>query len=152
MNNPYESDAAPCGGDILSCLPLSAACTQVLRRLRAPALHVQYSMDKQVIPDLDAARGTASDTGQSGTQACSPACTQDSGQDTQSAGQPENIAGKEQNTVLCTAQSAAPCSMREQGSFTVRLFDLAVGGVLVMATVCLLKCCGGVKRMCRRWF
>lgn len=32
MNNPYESDAAPCGGDILSCLPLSAACTQVLRR------------------------------------------------------------------------------------------------------------------------
>ncbi len=152
MNNPNESDAAPCGGDILSCLPLSAACTQVLRRLRAPALHVQYSMDKQVIPDLDAARGTASDTGQSGTQACAQACTQNRGQDTQSAGQPENIAGKEQNTVLCTAQSAAPCSMREQGSFTVRLFDLAVGGVLVMATVCLLKCCCGVKRVCRRWF
>jgi hypothetical protein len=42
--------------------------------------------------------------------------------------------------------------MREQGSFTVRLFDLAVGSVLVLTAVCMVKCCCGMKRVCRRWF
>ena len=124
MNNSYESDTtAPCGtacgGDILACLPIPASCAQALRRLRAPALRVQYSMEKQFVPDLDAARGAAS--GSTGTGSCA-------------------------------GQSNTPGTMREQGSFTVRLFDLAVGSVLVLTAVCMVKCCCGMKRVCRRWF
>lgn len=156
MNNSYGSDTtAPCGtacgGDILACLPIPASCAQALRRLRAPALRVQYSMEKQFVPDLDTARGAAS--GSTGTGSCAgQSSPQESGQDSEFgsgwSGQPQSTAGNKQSG----GQSNTPGTMREQGSFTVRLFDLAVGSVLVLTAVCMVKCCCGMKRVCRRWF
>ena len=96
MNNSYESDTtAPCGtacgGDILAvgqdakdqgAGPIPASCAQALRRLRAPALRVRYSMEKQFVPDLDAARGAAS--GSTDTGSCAgQSSPQESGQDSE---------------------------------------------------------------------
>lgn len=134
-NATAASGTAGSGGDLLSCLPLPPACATVIRRLRAPAMTVRYSLDKQIIPDLDAAGGTHGGTpsgraGQ-GSDAQSPAsgsCEQE-----QSGG------------------NSAPNTMSESGSLTVRFFDLAVGGMLVAVAVCAMRCCRGMKCACRRW-
>lgn len=117
------------GGDLLSCLPLPTSCTTILRKLRRPAISIRYSLDKQIIPDLDAAQ-----TQTSGSHSGAANTSSESAQSGGSAG------------------NTASNTMSESGSFTVRFFDVAVGGMLVAVGICMLKCCCGMKRMCRHWF
>lgn len=114
--------AGSSGSDLLSCLPIPAPCADVIRRLRAPGMTLRYSLDKQIIPDLDAA-GTMPGTTPDGAPG--------QGGDAQS--------GETYNT------------MSESGSLTVRFFDLAVGGALIAVAVCVLRCCRGMRCACRRW-
>lgn len=126
--DPGGNNAGGSGGDLLSCLPLPTSCMTVLRKLRAPAISIRYSLDKQIIPDLDATRTQASggDANPSDTSS--------------ESAQPGSSGSSSQNTTS------------ESGNLTVRFFDVAVGGVLIAVGVCMLKCCCGMKRMCRRWF
>lgn len=145
-----QSGAASAGGDLFSCLP--APCAQTLRRLRAPALTIRYRMEKQFIPDLDAARGT--NIGSCGSQGGGKqqndqqSRSQDSAGDRSKSGQ----YGQTGSDVQKNCSGSQPGSMCEQGNLTVRLFDAAVCCVAVLTLVCMTKCCCGMKRMCRRWF
>lgn len=115
------------GGDLLSCLPLPTSCMTVLRKLRAPAISIRYNLDKQIVPDLDAMRTQASGGGANSSDTSSESA------------QPGSSGSSSQNT------------MSGSGNLTVRFFDVAVGGVLIAVGMCMLKCCCGMKRMCRRW-
>lgn len=127
--NPGGNSSGGSGGDLLSCLPLPTSCTTILRKLRAPAISIRYSLDKQIIPDLDTAQ-TQTSGSNSGTSDTSFESSQSGG----------------------SAGNTASNTMSESGSFTVRFFDVAVGGMLVAVGICMLKCCCGMKRMCRHWF
>lgn len=123
-----QSDTTGSGGDLLSFLPLPSTCTEVLRKLRAPAISIRYSLNKQIIPNLD--------TAQSQTSGNNSGTANTSSESAQSGG---------------SAGDTASNTMSESGSFTVRFFDVAVGGMLVAVGICMLKCCCGMKRMCRHW-
>ena len=138
------------GGDLFSCLP--ASCAQVLRRLRAPALTICYSMEKRFIPDLDAVRGSndgsCSNKSDGKQQGARQNHSQDCSGDLPQSGQQDSTRGDAQKN--CSASQ--PGSMCEQGNLTVRLFDAAICCTAMLTLVCLTKCCCGMKRMCRHWF
>lgn len=127
--DPGGNSSGGSGGDLLSCLPLPTSCTTILRKLRAPAISIRYSLDKQIMADLDTAK-----TQTSGSNSGAANTSSESAQSGRSAG------------------NTAPNTMSESGSFTVRFFDVAVGGMLVAVGICMVKCCCGMKLMCRHWF
>lgn len=149
QNAAGDSGATGSNGDLFSCLPASYA--QVLRKLRAPALTIRYSMEKQFIPNLDAVRG--SNVGLCGNKSDGkqPGSPQNhsqgsSGESLQSVQHAPTRSDAQKN---CSASQ--PGSMCEQGNLTVRLFDAAICCTVMLTLICLTKCCCGMKRMCRHW-
>ena len=94
-----------------------------IKCLRAPAMSLSISMDKQHIPNYDAEKASSS-AGASGNGK--------SGGGSQAGG----------------AEAGTSFSHR----CTVRYFDLALGAVAVLLLSCLCKTCTGCKRAIKRWF
>ena len=132
---PCGHDGGGCAGpdDILSCIPMPCGCCRFLRKLRAPAVRLRWSIDKQTIPDLDAERAGRQDTGSA----------DDAAQTGQTDADRDCTCGDD---CACGA-SGGTSTMR--GSMTVRLFDMALAGGAMLLLCGMSSCC---RKLCRKMF
>ena len=131
---PSGAQATPDVSTLLDESSLPRPVCEWIKCLRAPAMSLSISVDKQHIPNYDAssAQGKNGSGGSGSSQSSSSQTSNSQASNSQAGG--------------------TQAGMSFSHHCTVRYFDLALGAVAVLLLGCLCKTCTGCRRAMKRWF
>ncbi len=137
--NEIEKQTAQTGGTTTAGNPAGTQSPENwLKRMRAPGMEINYSLQKRHIPDVSNAQGNGQNTGTAGRAG-------------QSAGTPSpSPSGNAQDPTASIPGNGARDTMSCGGSCRVRYFDLAVGMAVALMACAMFKCCMGCCRCMKR--